>query len=136
MIAEDIRFETGGKFSLMGIYGDSLDVNLPADAPDTCSTALSLVSFVTLEHTQSDTVPGDYNIQIVAGLSATEIFNMNARIESPARGGTFHLPTPKFTFQVAEADILKIHVVITTREAFVATGSATLAINIRRAPPG
>ncbi len=49
IICDDIRYEMGSKLSLMGVYADSIEFNMPPDKKDTWPKRIRLAVYVTAD---------------------------------------------------------------------------------------
>jgi hypothetical protein len=77
IIAEDIRFETGNKFSVMGIYSDKVLLNLPSDTQWPIPFRFGI--FVRLKIEETDVIPTRFLLEV--DQDGNNIAQMNGNIE-------------------------------------------------------
>lgn len=114
IIAEDIRFETGNRFSVMGIYSDKIRLNLPDDVQ--WPVLLKFGVFIRLEIEDSDVIPNRFVLKV--GHNNNNIAQMNGNIGFKASVRTISLPlvihpfplpsygTIQFNFEIYKNDEL------------------------------
>jgi hypothetical protein len=84
IIAEDIRFEIGNKYSLMGIYGDEIELDLPDDTQWPIPFQLGV--FIRMEIEDSDPIPNRFILEVNRNDSNVAKVNGNIKhIASSAR---------------------------------------------------
>jgi len=132
LIGEDIRQEIGNKLSLMGIIGDSLNIDLPPDTQNKLPVSVVLAALVSIENDDSVNNSSDFNLSVTMHIDENEFAKMNAHVGSVNSTRIFHLPVPKFAFQLDESAKLTIKVQITKKEKVIADYSSILNINLNR----
>lgn len=88
IIAEDIRFETGNKFSVMGIYSDEIKLVLPSDI--TWPIPFRFGVFIRVEIENSDVPPNRFVLKI--DVDEKDIARMEGNIEFKESVRTISLP--------------------------------------------
>lgn len=131
IVGEDIRQELGNKLSLMGILGDSINIDIPQDAPKDMQIPVILSSLITIENDLSEQT-NDFSIEVAMLLGENQFAKMAARIGADGNPKIFHIPVPKFEFAVTESTILTINSKILKDNEPISEGSYALNININR----
>jgi hypothetical protein len=88
IIAEDIRFETGNKFSVMGIYSDEIKLGLPSDIQWPIPFRFGI--FIRVEIENSDVVPNRFVLKV--DHDEKNIAQMDGNIEFKGSVRTISLP--------------------------------------------
>ena len=76
IVCDDIRYEKGDKLSLMGIFGDKINLQVPKSAPRPLSLPLALYLRIFLE--DKDRVPDVF--KVVVSLDGKEFAKINGNI--------------------------------------------------------
>lgn len=90
IIAEDIRFETGNKISVMGIYSDEMRLTLPDDFQWPLLFRFGI--FIRLEIEDSDVIPNRFVLNV--DHNNNNIAKMNGDIELKAPASLHILSIP------------------------------------------
>ena len=88
IISEDIRFETGNKISIMGIYTDEIGLTLPDDIQWPIPFRFGV--FIRLEFEESDVIPNRFVLKV--DYNDNNIAQMDGNIEVKASARTISLP--------------------------------------------
>jgi hypothetical protein len=132
LIGEDVRHEVGNKLSLMGILGSSLNVEIQANAPKEAPVAISLACLISIENTNPENDPKDFNVQISMTIGENKLLNMTGKIKSTGIDRIFHLPVPRFELGFTENTRLFVHVQVMKDDILTAENTAILDINLIR----
>lgn len=131
LVGEDIRQELGNKISLMGILGDSINIEIPHDAPKDMPVPIMLSSLITIENDQVEPI-NEFAIEIIMTLGEKQIAKMGAKMGSDGNPKLLHLPVPKFEFATTESVILTINAKILKNNELLSECSSSLDVNINR----
>lgn len=88
IIAEDIRFEAGNKFSIMGIYSEEIRITLPEDVQWPLLFRFGI--FIRLELEASDVIPSRFVLNV--NHNNNNIAQLSGEIELKDRVQTLTLP--------------------------------------------
>lgn len=134
LIGEDIRLELGNKISLMGIFGGSLNLEIPAGAPKEMPAALTLAVLISIDNTDANNNPKDFIVQVTIKIGENTFANIKAKIESTGVGvdRIIHLPIPNLQIPVVENVALTIHAAVLKNDTIVSEISTVLDINLNR----
>lgn len=88
IISEDIRFETGNKISVMGIYTDEIRLSLPDDIQWPIPFRFGV--FIRLKIEESDLIPNRFVLKV--DHNDNNIAQMDGNIEIKASARTISLP--------------------------------------------
>ena len=135
LICEDIRMEVGNKLSAMGIFGDTLNIDIPEIAATEPQAAVILAALITIEKIDSKTDPKDYSIIVSIALGKNIIGKMIAKGASAGNGKILHLTVPKFSVPLLDSDKLFINVQLTKKEKVTNEYKAILNINVTKTAP-
>ena len=133
LICEDIRQEVGNKFSLMGVLGSAIHIDVPPGMPKDNIIVISLACLISMENSNQENDPKDFNVQISMSLADKKFGNMTAKIMSTGKqiDRISHLPVPKFEFGIKDgATTLSVHAQIIKNETVISESFATLDINL------
>lgn len=131
MIGEDIRQELGNKLSLMGIIGESINIDLPHDAPSDTQVQVILASLITIENDLSKQL-SDFSIEVIMLLGENQFAKMASKIGINGNPRIMHIPVPKFEFAVAEPSVLTINAKISKDDELMSESSYSLNVVINR----
>lgn len=131
IIAEDIRQEIGNKLSLMGIVGESINIDIPNDAPKDLQIPVILASLVTIENNEAITTDG-ISMNVTMSLDEKQFAKMAATIGANGKPRILHLPVPKFEFTVTNSAVLTINAKILNGDVVISEESCTLGVTINR----
>ncbi len=132
IFCDDIRQEIGNKISAMGIFGDDLNFEVPADAPTDIPLPVSLGFILILERTDIKNDLKDFDVNISVVIENKEFAKIGVKIETIGSGKTIHLPVPRFTFPVSKSTTFVTNTQILEKGLLVTESSATLNINMNR----
>jgi len=65
IISDDIRQEVGNKFSLMGIFNQSIELSIPGQAPNTGGVALRLGIMLRARLEENDPQPDSFSLELL-----------------------------------------------------------------------
>lgn len=131
VIGEDIRQELGNKLSLMGIVGDSINIDIPKEAPKDAKIQVTLAALVTIENELFKQI-NDFDIQVSMSLEDNQFARMAAKIGAEGNPRVLHVPVPKFGFPLTESVVLTINATILKAGAIISESSYALNVNINR----
>lgn len=125
---EDIRYENGGKFSLMGIFGDSARIHLPAEAPE--KVPFHLAFLVTLENVSQEYKKIILSAEIIT--NDETVGPINAHVELKGADTIVHIPFPMFSTELSESRDVTLKAKVLAEGVLVTEGDATLHILVHR----
>lgn len=132
LVGEDIRHELGNKLSLMGIFGGSLNADIPKEAPKEAEVRIPFAFLITIENTDPANDPKDFKVNINILVGANKLASMAAQIESGGKDRVMHLPVPKLEIGFKETTKVSVQVEIIKNGNKVSDSTAVLDININR----
>jgi hypothetical protein len=124
---DDIRQEVGGKLSVMGVLGDTVNISVPAEAPK--EVPLSLAALATLEYTDKHK-----NVALSADLlvGGESIGRLEAQVELQGDGKIFHVPFPRFPAQIVNSTNVSINLQVKDGNTLIAEYQETLHVKLNR----
>ncbi len=125
---DDIRREVGDKISVMGMLGNSVNINLPAGAPEKFPFQLSFL--VTLENESQKYKEIVLSAELLA--NKEQVAQVNAHIELRGEDSIFHVPFPKFGTEVSESMDITMKAKVLADEALVTEDEATIHVQVNR----
>ncbi len=125
---EDIREEVGGKKSAMGLLSDVINVNLPADGPET--VPLQLAVLVTLENEGRQYKRVDLFSELF--IDGGSIGQIKFSVELNKEGTLYYEPLPKFSLDVADSSDVTMKVKVLLDDAVLAQQEVTLQAQLIR----
>lgn len=131
IIGEDIRQELGNKLSLMGILGESINIDIPRDTPKDTPVQVILSSLITIENDRSELLK-EFEIEVILLLGQDQFAKMAAKIGADGNPKILHVPVPKFEFPATESVVLTINAKILKDNESISESSCTLNVNINR----
>ena len=132
LICEDIRIEIGNKLSAMGIFGDTLNIEIPEQQVAGPQAAVILAALITIENIDPKADPKDYSIIVTIALGKNNIGKMIAKGASAGNDKILHLAVPKFSVPLIDSDKLFINVQLTKKDKVKNEYKATLNINVTK----
>lgn len=134
LICEDIRLEIGNKLSIMGVLGGSINIDTPSDMPKEAAVGISLASLVSMENSNPENNPNDFNVKISMSIGDNKVGDMTARIMSTGTSidRISHLPVPKLEFVIKENTRFSVHAQIIKNDTVVSENTAVLDINLNK----
>lgn len=131
LVGEDIRQELGNKLSLMGIVGDTINIEIPPEAPKDMPIPIILSSLITIENDRAESING-FVLEVTMSVGEQQIAKMGAKIGPDGNPKFLHLPVPRFEFAATESVILTINAKILKDNELMSESSSSLNVNINR----
>lgn len=132
LIGEDIRQELGNKLSIMGIFGSSINIEVPPNVSEEPNVKLTLACLISIERTDLSSDPSDFKILIEMLVGDKKLGTMTANIEAIDLNRIFHIPTPRIEFAVTASTKLTVNVQAIKNDTLVSENTATMDINVKR----
>lgn len=133
LVGEDIRHEVGNKISLMGIFGNSINIGIPADAPKDIKVGISLAVLLTIENSEDQQSGSSFTIDISVLTSGNTVATLKAQIQASADDRIIHVPFPKFNIVNTKSSEVTISARIVENNTLISEKSIKLNVNITRA---
>lgn len=124
IIAEDIRFEAGNKFSIMGIYSEEIRLNLPEDIQWPIPYRFGI--YIRLEVEDSDVYPNRFILKV--GHNDTIDAQFDGNIEFIVSTHTISIPLVIFPFPLPSYGIFRFDFEIYKDESLLITETQKLNI--------
>ena len=128
IVCDDVRNELGGKFSLMGVFGDSINVQVPHGVTGAIAIPITVYLRVLLE--ERDSVPDGF--KVVIKINGKEFAGVEGTIEVSANKPNilgFVIPIRKF--QVFENSTISLTATFTSGGQPIAELSPSYDISIK-----
>jgi hypothetical protein len=130
IICDDIRFENGNKLSAMGLYGSSLNLNVPPNLKKETAMPLYLALLITLQRQSNEDELREFSVNITISLGDVHFAGMAAKAEIANNDLILHIPVPRFALPVHQTTTLRAHVQIKKGDRVISEDSGLLAINL------
>lgn len=127
IFCDDIRSEFGNKFSLMGIYGDRIKVNVKSEAPKVVKLPISLM----LRFLQEGLEQKDYNFDLKIVFADKELATMQGTFSSGS-SPVISIPLAKIDFMFESSGELNFDFAIKHGDVAELEFSAKIYIEIVR----
>jgi len=124
IIAEDIRFETGNKFSVMGIYADEIRLSLPDDIQWPVPYRFGI--FIRVEIEITDVIPNRFILRV--NHNESNIAEMNGNIEFKESVRTISLPIVISPFPLPGYGTVQFNFEIYNNDALLSSESQSLRV--------
>ena len=134
LIGEDIRQELGNKISLMGIFGGSLNINVPPQVPKEATVLVQLAFLVIIENTEPGNNANYFSINVSISLDGTIISDLKVKIDSIVVDQIVLLPIPRTNIPITKSSLLSVYAQIFKGETLHSESTATLNLNFDNAP--
>ncbi|MGJ0516007.1 MAG: hypothetical protein ACR65O_09720 [Methylomicrobium sp.] len=118
IIAEDIRFETGNKFSVMGIYNEEITLNLPDDTQWPVPFRFGV--YIRLELEDSDHIPNRFVLNV--DHNNTNIATMTGNIQIKKSVRIISLPLVLFPFPLQGYGNIRFNFEIYDKDNLLSSG--------------
>jgi hypothetical protein len=132
LICEDIRAEVGNKLSIMGLFGDSINIEIPDKQPAGMQATIILAALVTLENTDPKNDLRDFKVSITISLENDLLCKMMGEVASQEDSKILHLPVPKFSVQLAESKRLIVKVQLLKKDAVTFESDSVFNVNVTK----
>lgn len=132
LIGEDLRQEIGNKFSLMGIFGGSINLNIPKVVPHETPAAVSLAFLISIANNDPKCSLKDFSAQVTISIEENTFANVKANFESEEVDHIIHLPISRMLIPVQDKCVLKVHAQIFKNGGLISEDSIILKINVDR----
>jgi len=127
IIAEDIRFETGNKFSVMGIYSDLIGLQLPDPDNTQWPIAHRFGVYIRLGIEASDVIPNRFELKVDHNNNNIAIMNGDIHIKKSVR--TISLPLILNPFPLPGLGRIRFNIELYKNEDLLSSESHELEIS-------
>jgi hypothetical protein len=127
LVCDDIRHEQGDKLSFMGVFGDSIRVNVPVGAPKPISLRLSIFLRFMIE--DADTLPDSCKVIFYSDRSEVQVTDL--KFNTSGRPKLVGIPLP-CVFPVSKEATLSLKATFFSngQQIFEATSPYELLVQI------
>lgn len=132
IFGEDVRHELGNKLSLMGVIGDTLNIEIDKNTPNSQQVGIAMAGIITLSREASEKTAGDYEVAIAISFGAEPFAKMQAQVKLDGSISIFQLPIPKFSFAVEKSETLFVNIQIMNSGKIESAYADTLKLVLTR----